>query len=110
MTVHKTLYLEQEPPAFLTGKLLANDRRVLLFGQPGAGKSTLAAQLAHKLEKAGRPCACIGADPGSPAFGVPGALCLGHWQQTGWQTLAIEAMWRQTCCWYVTPDAQQEDC
>jgi ribonuclease Z len=92
MTVHKTLYLEQEPPDFLTGKLLANDQRVLLFGQPGAGKSTLAAQLARKLEKAGRPCACIGADPGSPAFGVPGALCLGHWQQTGWQTLAIEAL------------------
>ena len=81
-----------ENKLLFSGILRANDRRILLFGQPGAGKSVLAAQLASGLEKAGRPCACIGADPGSPAFGVPGALCLGRWQRTAWQTMAIEAL------------------
>ena len=41
-------------------------RRVLLFGAPGAGKSTLAAHLARTLELAGHRVGGIGADPGSP--------------------------------------------
>lgn len=79
MTMHKIVSPEQEePPYLLIGKLRAGDRLVMLFGQPSVGKSTLAAQLAHSLEKAGRPSASIGADSGSPAFGVSGAPCIGQ--------------------------------
>ena len=92
MTPHKNISLEQGPPECLIKELLAGDRRVLLLGQPGVGKSTLAAQLAHTMGVWGRPCACLSADPGSPTFGVPGALCLGNWQEDGWQTVAIEAV------------------
>jgi ribonuclease BN (tRNA processing enzyme) len=76
----------------LTEALLDRDRRVLLLGAPGVGKSTLAAELAQTLSQAGRACLCIGADPGSPAFGVPGALGLARWRDAGWQTLDLEAL------------------
>jgi ribonuclease BN (tRNA processing enzyme) len=72
--------------------VLARDRRVLLFGPPGIGKSTLAAALADGLGAAGRVCRCISADPGSPAFGPPGALALGSRRGGDWQTLALEPL------------------
>jgi ribonuclease Z len=84
--------LEKALPEALFETLFAGERRVLLFGQPGVGKSTLAAQLAGELRKTGRACACISADPGSPAFGVPGALSLGWWSNGGWELLATEAL------------------
>ncbi|MFZ0467978.1 MAG: Clp1/GlmU family protein, partial [Thiogranum sp.] len=65
---------------------------MLLFGESGSGKSTLAAELAAELERAGSTCLCIGADPGSPAFGMPGAICLGQWGNGAWQLLAMEAL------------------
>ncbi len=73
-------------------RVLTTDRRVLLFGESGIGKSTLAAHLAASLEHAGRPCTSIGADPGSPAFGVPGAVCLGAWQEDGWRLVDLEPL------------------
>jgi len=76
----------------LSGTLLTADRRLLLFGAPGVGKSTLAAELAQGFVKAGRACLCIGADPGSPAFGLPGALGLARWRDGAWQTLDLEAL------------------
>jgi ribonuclease Z len=72
--------------------VLGRYRRVLLFGPPGAGKSTLAAALGRGLAAAGRACWCIGADPGSPAFGLPGAVCLAVWREDGWQVSACEAL------------------
>jgi ribonuclease BN (tRNA processing enzyme) len=94
MTMNRraTFSLRQETPAGLADRLLVDGRRVLLVGAPGVGKSTLAGQLAEALFQAGRPCTCISADPGSPAFGVPGALCLGTWLDDGWTTVAIEAL------------------
>ncbi len=53
-------------PELLVDAALPTERRVLLFGAPGVGKSTLAGALARVLGQAGRRCACIGADPGSP--------------------------------------------
>jgi len=68
------------------------DRRVLLFGEPGTGKSTLATELAVEMARAGKGCFCVGADPGSPVFGAPGAVCLGQWDNNTWRTLAMEAV------------------
>jgi ribonuclease Z len=66
--------------------------RLLLFGPPGSGKSTLASELARDLSRNGRNCRCIGADPGSPAFGIPGALARGRWSGDGWQVEKYEAL------------------
>jgi len=79
-------------PAEITRRVLAADCRVLLAGPPGVGKSTLAADLARVLAEAGRPCWCIGADPGTPSFGVPGAVSLGRWRDEGWYLEAVEAL------------------
>ena len=71
---------------------LSSDRRVLLLGQPGVGKSTLAAKLAQMLWKTGHHSWCIVADPGSPTFGIPGALCRGQWQGGDWALVDLEAV------------------
>ena len=71
--------------AGVIASVLERDRRVLLFGAPGVGKSTLVTWLAKRLAQAQRNCWCISADPGSPLMGVPGAVTLGHWQQDAWQ-------------------------
>lgn len=67
-------------------------RRVLLFGAPGTGKSTLAASLARMLESAGHRVGGIGADPGSPPFGPPGTASYGEWRGEGWALVALEAL------------------
>jgi polynucleotide 5'-kinase involved in rRNA processing len=73
-------------------RIAAFDRRILLFGESGIGKSTLAVEMARALDGADRRCLCIGADPGSPAFGVPGAVCLGIWRNNSWRPLDFEAL------------------
>lgn len=79
-------------PGAIVAALLGGPRRVLLIGPPGVGKSTLAAGMGRILGDAGRSCECIGADPGSPGFGVPGAVSLGRWAASGWQTVAVEPL------------------
>jgi ribonuclease Z len=73
-------------------RVLSRDRRVLLFGESGIGKSTLAAALVRAVQDGGRRALCIGADSGSPAFGVPGAVCLGEWEGEKWRLTGIEAL------------------
>jgi ribonuclease BN (tRNA processing enzyme) len=72
--------------------VLAGRRRVMLFGASGTGKSTLAAQLADTLGASAQDCQCISADPGSPAFGLPGMLALGRRCDKGWKSLAQEPL------------------
>ena len=67
-------------------------QRVLLFGAPGVGKSTLAAELAKVAARQDRPYACINGDPGSPAFGPPGAVSLGEWRRDGWACMDFEPL------------------
>jgi ribonuclease BN (tRNA processing enzyme) len=72
--------------------VLSQYRHVLLYGAPGTGKSVLAAQLGRALAEAGQACWCLSADPGSPAFGVPGAVSLGRWAGDRWQLTAFEGL------------------
>ena len=81
-----------EEPADLIARVFSQDRRVLLFGAPGVGKSTLASQLAMQLAENNRSCWCLSADPGTPLMGVPGAVSLGRWQQGAWQVSATAAL------------------
>ena len=79
-------------PELIATRLCTAEQRILLFGASGIGKSTLAAQLAVILARNGQTTTCIGADPGSPAFGVPGAVCLGRWQNDTWQLIDLEPL------------------
>ena len=65
---------------------------MLLLGPSGSGKTTLAVGLAAELAAQGRRTSCLAADPGSPAFGVPGAVCLGDWLEGAWSLRALEAL------------------
>lgn len=71
---------------------LAAGSRVLLAGAPGTGKSTFAAMLARRVAEAGVIAQCLGCDPGSPAFGVPGAVCAGKWDEDGWRLVDFEPL------------------
>lgn len=72
--------------------ILPAHQRILLFGPPGSGKSTLATALARQLANTQRQCLCISADPGSPGFGVPGAVMRGEWREDSWQIQKVEAL------------------
>ena len=79
-------------PGRLAERLMARDRRVMLFGQPGIGKTTLASGLAAHLDGKQRAIWCVGADPSSPAFGMPGAVCVGRWRNGDWTLVDSEAL------------------
>ncbi|WP_163337512.1 Clp1/GlmU family protein [Desulfopila sp. IMCC35008] len=53
-------------------------RRILLWGEPGTGKSTLAVELLRHMSLQAHPCMLLELDPGTPPFGVPGAVSIAH--------------------------------
>ncbi len=71
---------------------LASGARLLIWGPLGAGKTWIAEALAQRLAGRGTPCVGITADPGSPGFGVPGALALGRWREGGWRVERLAAL------------------
>ncbi|HEC19980.1 MAG TPA: hypothetical protein ENI97_11635 [Gammaproteobacteria bacterium] len=76
------------PPTGIIGHALGTDRRVLLFGQPGIGKSTFASELACALYAQGRttddclntarPFASATLTYLPPPDVLPTLACLGH--------------------------------
>lgn len=58
---------------------LTKRRRILIWGEMGTGKSTLAMTLTRLLGRHERHCQILELDPGRPPFGVPGAVCRGWW-------------------------------
>ncbi len=59
---------------------LKGRRRILVWGEMGAGKSTLAFKLARNWSRSADGCQILSLDPGTPLFGVPGAVCRGWWR------------------------------
>ena len=78
--------------ADILAALQKHQQRILLYGPMGIGKSTLSMQLAETLATQQKPCCCINADPGSPAFGVPGTVSLANWENGDWQVSKYAAL------------------
>ena len=57
----------ERTPESLIRSVLAEERRVLLMGRTGVGKSTLAAELGRALARAGRRCVLDRLDRGNQA-------------------------------------------
>ncbi len=67
--------------ARLTGR-----RRILVWGEMGTGKSTLAFELVRRLHRRSGGGQLLSLDPGTPPFGIPGALTRGwfHGEAFAW--------------------------
>ena len=79
-------------PEVIARRLLEHRRRVLVFGETGSGKSTLITGLSRSLTESGIGHRILIADPGSPAFGIPGAVCLGRFEKGRFQLVNTEAI------------------
>lgn len=71
---------------------LKGRRRILLWGEMGAGKSTLSLSLARLMNRLWGPCQIMALDPGSPPFGLPGALSRGWWRCNTFEWGDIQAL------------------
>jgi ribonuclease BN (tRNA processing enzyme) len=72
--------------------LLEFHRRILIWGEMGAGKSTLAMALGPRLARHHGACQILCLDPGTPPFGVPGALSRGVWRDGGFHWGDLQAL------------------
>lgn len=64
---------------------LAVHRCILVWGDMGVGKSTLAMALSQFLSRRPGYCQILELDPGRPPFGIPGAVSRGWWTGTGFE-------------------------
>lgn len=71
---------------------LAQRRRILLWGEMGTGKSTLAMALTRLLSRHEGFCQFLELDPGRPPFGVPGAVCRGWWAGDRFEWTDVQAL------------------
>lgn len=62
---------------------LTKYRRILLLGEMGAGKSTLAIKLLQFLTDQAGGCRLLELDPGTPPFGIPGTVSQAKWGDNG---------------------------
>ena len=68
------------------------ESRLMLVGESGTGKSTLARALGVAMSARGQTVHCLNTDPGVPAFGPPGSLALGAMQDGDWSPLRVEPL------------------
>lgn len=79
-------------PRELLERVRQDEVRVMLVGESGTGKSTLARALGAELaDRHGSAC-CLNTDPGAPAFGPPGTLALGSMLEGAWTPLELEPL------------------
>lgn len=88
---HDIPWLERSAESIIDAALPGNGR-LLLFGEAGAGKSTLALELERAMRMKGRNSFVLSADPGSPSFGLPGAVSLARHGDDGWTIAGMEAL------------------
>lgn len=62
---------------------LAGYRRILLLGEMGVGKSTLAVKLLKFLSERTDHCRLLELDPGTPPYGIPGTISQAFWGKNG---------------------------
>ncbi len=71
---------------------LAGCRRILFWGEMGVGKSTLAVELLQMFYRVIGHGQLLELDPGSPPFGIPGAICRGWWGREGLHFGDVQAL------------------
>jgi ribonuclease BN (tRNA processing enzyme) len=91
MAKHQCTYSADHPEA-IADSLFDRRRRILVFGETGIGKSTLITGLSRCLDQNGIRHRILLADPGSPAVGIPGAVCLGRFEDGRFRIMNTEAI------------------
>lgn len=76
----------------LLEKVHQHQARIMLVGESGTGKSTLARALGAELADRYGSAHCLNTDPGAPAFGPPGALALACMHDGVWSRLQLEPL------------------
>ncbi len=71
---------------------LKGHARVLFWGAMGVGKSTMALELARRFYRNNGGGQILSLDPGSPAFGIPGALNMGRWDGETFRWTGCQAL------------------
>lgn len=85
------MHIPRQPdPLDLIDRLFRTERRAILLGDSGTGKTTLIACLMTELAARGQACYCINCDPGLPGCGLPGTLSLARLNNDSWTLLAVE--------------------
>lgn len=69
---------------------LAKFRRILLMGEMGVGKSTLALKLLSLLSSRTNHCYLLELDPGTPPLGIPGTVSLSRKGENGDDGLILQ--------------------
>lgn len=79
-------------PERLAAELIPQGTPLLVYGAVGSGKSTLTASLLDAARIASAECQAVSADPGTPAFGPPGAVARAQRSGSAWQVLDLEGL------------------
>ena len=90
VTTATPLWTDNEMKALVAR--LAGSRRILLWGEMGVGKSTLAVELLQMFYRLTGHGQLLELDPGLPPFGIPGTVCRSWWGREGQQCGNVQAL------------------